>query len=85
MSYHSKLVSLNEELEIIKAEKRELDEIAEYITPIVKQLNDADPSDMPIKEYNQLVKEYKEFAEDYNQRAKVINDLVNNMKGAEIK
>ncbi|MGX0351954.1 hypothetical protein ACUW83_002301 [Staphylococcus hominis] len=79
--YLTKLKSLNEDLEIIKSEKKELDELGAYIEPIKKKLDEADPNEIPIKEYNKIVVEYREFAEEYNQRAKVLNDLIAEVKG----
>ncbi|HIH1239132.1 TPA: hypothetical protein ACYIXH_002747 [Staphylococcus aureus] len=81
--FEKQIVSAKEDLEIIKIETKEIEDLKEYITNLEKEIKRSDSNEISIKEYNRLVNEYNEFVEEYNERIKALKELVNeNYKGA---
>lgn len=80
--FEKKVQSSKDDLEFIKQEAKDLKDFEEYIFGLEKQINESDPSELTINEYNKLVNEFNEYAEEYNSRVKVFKELISeNYKG----
>lgn len=75
-NYMDKINSAKEDYELINSEYKELLDMRERINTNIKALDDADPNEVSIKQYNDLVNEVNDDISEYNERAKVVRDLV---------